>query len=49
MKLGTLRRLVSVFLLLGAVTVSMTGCLLVPIPVGGGGGGHHHHGHSHRW
>jgi len=46
MKLGTLRRLVPVLLLLGAVTVSATGCLLVPIPVGGGGG---HHGRSHRW
>jgi len=33
MKLGTLRRLVPVLLLLGAVTVSATGCLLVPIPV----------------
>ena len=47
MKLATLRRLVPVFLLLGAVTISATGCLLVPIPVGGGGGGHH--GRSHRW
>ena len=46
MKLGTLRRLVPVLLLLGTVTVFATGCLLVPIPVGGGGG---HHGHSHRW
>ena len=35
MNLGTLRRLVPVLLLLGAVTVSATGCLLVPIPVGG--------------
>ena len=46
MKLGTLRRLVPVLLLLGAITVSMTACVLVPIPVGGGGG---HHGHSRRW
>jgi hypothetical protein len=48
MKLTTLRRLVPALLLLGALTVSMTGCLLVPIPVGGGG---HHggRGHSHRW
>jgi hypothetical protein len=44
MKLSTFRRLVPVLLLLGAATVSMTGCVLVPIPVGGGG----HHGH-HRW
>src|SRR5712692_8254347 len=47
MKLGTLRRLVPVLLLLGAITVSMTACVLVPIPVGGGGGGHH--GRSQRW
>jgi hypothetical protein len=44
MKLATLRRLVPALLLLGAVTVSMAGCILVPIPVGGGG-----HGHSRRW
>ncbi len=49
MKLGTLRRLVPALLLLGALTVSMTGCLLVPIPVGGGGGHHGGRGHSHRW
>jgi hypothetical protein len=47
MKLATLRRLVPALLLLGAVTISMTGCVLVPIPVGGGGG--HGHGHSRRW
>jgi hypothetical protein len=48
MKLTTLRRLAPVLLLLGVASVSTTGCLLVPIPVGGGGGGHHH-GRSHRW
>jgi len=46
MKLGTLRRLATVLLLVSAVAVSTTGCLLVPFPVGGG---HEHHGHSHRW
>jgi hypothetical protein len=45
MKLATLRRLVPALLLLGAFTVSMAGCVLVPIPIGGGGG----HGHSRRW
>jgi hypothetical protein len=44
MKLATLRRLVPALLLLGAFTVSMAGCVLVPIPIGGGG-----HGHSRRW
>jgi len=44
MKLATIRRLLPVLLLLGAATVSTSGCLLIPIPVGGGG---HHHGH--RW
>jgi hypothetical protein len=44
MTLAKLRRLVPVLLLLGVFTVSMAGCVLVPIPIGGGG-----HGHSRRW
>jgi hypothetical protein len=43
MTLATLRRLVPALLLLGVFTVSMAGCVLVPIPIGGG------HGHSRRW
>jgi hypothetical protein len=46
MKLGRLRSLATVLLLVGAVAVFTTGCVLLPIPVGGG---HGHHGHSHRW
>ena len=41
MKLGTLVRLASVLLLVGAVAVSASGCVFIPYPVGGDG--HHHH------
>jgi hypothetical protein len=41
MKLGTLVRLATVVLLVGAVAVSTTGCVFIPYPVGGDG--HHHH------
>ena len=40
-KLGTLVRLASVLLLVGAVAVSPSGCVFIPYPVGGDG--HHHH------
>jgi hypothetical protein len=49
MKLGTLRRLASSLLLVGAVAIFTTGCLMVPVPFPVGGGGHGHHGRSHRW
>ena len=44
MKLG----LATVLLLVGAVAVSTTGCLLVPVPFPVDGG-HGHHRHSQRW
>jgi hypothetical protein len=44
MKLATFGRLATVLLLVGAVAVSATGCVLVPYPVGGYG----HHGHDER-
>lgn len=37
MKLATFGRLVTMLLLVGAVAVSATGCVLVPYPVGGYG------------
>jgi len=42
MKLGTVGRLATVLLLVGAVAISVTGCVLVPYPVGGDG----HYGHG---
>jgi hypothetical protein len=40
------RRVVLTLLLAGMVGVTVSGCLLVPFPVGGGGHGHRH---EHRW
>jgi hypothetical protein len=37
MKLGTVGRLGTILLLVGAVAVSTTGCVLAPYPVGGCG------------
>ena len=44
MKLGTLGRLATVLLLVGAVAVSATGCVFVPVPYPVGGYGHSGHG-----
>jgi len=43
----TLRALMVTLLLAGAVGVTVSGCLLVPVPVGGGHG--HHHYDRGRW
>jgi len=45
---STLRRLGAMLLLACVVTISTSGCLLVPVPVDGGGG-HHHHRDRDRW
>ena len=45
---GMLRRVVLTLLLVSAVGVNVSGCLLVPFPVGGGHG-HGRHDHRHRW
>ena len=44
MKLGTVGRLATVLLLVGAVAISVTGCVLVPVPYPVGGDGHYGHG-----
>ena len=44
MKLGTVGRLATVLLLVGAVTISVTGCVLVPVPYPVGSDGHYGHG-----
>jgi hypothetical protein len=42
------RRIVLTLLLASVVGVAVSGCLLVPFPVGGGGH-HHRHEQQRRW
>ncbi len=42
------RRVALMLLLASVIGITVSGCLLVPFPVGGGGGHGHGHRHEHR-